>query len=63
MLYRIFSPKFMQSALVLVVVEVVGVCVGLVGVRTSRLSVGEVFGFGEFFDGRRVAEKERREDR
>ena len=45
MLYRIFSPKFMTAALVLVVVDVIGICVALVGVRFNGLSVGEVFGW------------------
>jgi len=46
MLYRIFSPKFMMSAVVLGVVEVVGVVVALMGARYNVLSVGEVFGWG-----------------
>ncbi|KAF1990054.1 hypothetical protein K402DRAFT_325370 [Aulographum hederae CBS 113979] len=45
MLYRIFSPRFMMGAVVLVVVEVVGVLVGVGGVRWSFLSVAEVFGW------------------
>jgi GPI ethanolamine phosphate transferase 3 subunit O len=45
MLYRIFSPKFMTAALVLVVVDVIGICVALVGVRFNGLSVGDVFGW------------------
>jgi len=46
MLYRIFSPKFMVSAVVLLVVDVVGVMVGLVGVRFNVLSVADTFGWG-----------------
>jgi phosphatidylinositol glycan class O len=46
MLYRIFSPKFMTAALVLMVVDFIGVAVALVGVRFNSLSVGEVFGWG-----------------
>jgi phosphatidylinositol glycan class O len=45
MLYRIFSPKFMTAALVLVVVDVIGIFVALVGVRFNGLSVGDVFGW------------------
>jgi phosphatidylinositol glycan class O len=45
MLYRIFSPKFMTAALVLVVVDFIGIAVALVGVRFNTLSVGEVFGW------------------
>jgi phosphatidylinositol glycan class O len=45
MLYRIFSPKFMTAGIVLLVVDVVGVLVALVGVRWNTLSVSEVFGW------------------
>lgn len=45
MLYRIFSPRFMMGGIVVLVVEVVGILVALVGVRSSGLSVGEVFGW------------------
>jgi phosphatidylinositol glycan class O len=45
MLYRIFCPKFMTAAAVLVVVDVIGVLVALMGVRWNMLSVGEVFGW------------------
>lgn len=46
MLYRIFCPKFMTAAIVLVVVDVVGILVGLFGARWNTLSVGEIFGWG-----------------
>ena len=46
MLYRIFSPRFMLGAVVLVVVDIVAIFVGLWGARMSILSVAEVFGFG-----------------
>jgi phosphatidylinositol glycan class O len=46
MLYRIFSPRFMLGATVLIVVDVIGIFVGLWGARMSILSVAEVFGFG-----------------
>lgn len=45
MLYRIFSPRFMLGAAVLLVVDVVAIFVGLWGARMSMLSVAEVFGF------------------
>jgi phosphatidylinositol glycan class O len=45
MLYRIFSPRFMTGAVVLLVVDVVAIFVALLGTRTSFLSVVEVFGF------------------
>nr|OQO30314.1 hypothetical protein B0A51_02402 [Rachicladosporium sp. CCFEE 5018] len=47
MLYRIFMPRMLMSVAVLVVVEVVGVVGGMVGVRWSMGSVGEVFGWEE----------------
>lgn len=46
MLYRIFSPKFMVAAVVLLVVDAVGVLVCLGGVRANVGSVGDVFGWG-----------------
>jgi phosphatidylinositol glycan class O len=46
MLYRIFSPKFMTAAAVLLVVDVTGILVALTGVRFNTLSIGEVFGWG-----------------
>jgi phosphatidylinositol glycan class O len=61
MLYRIFCPRFLTGAAVLVVVDVVVVFVGLVGARTSFLSVGEVFGWGSWAV-ERVAVRERRAD-
>jgi phosphatidylinositol glycan class O len=45
MLYRIFSPKFMTAAFVLLVIDCVGIAVALMGVRWNTLSVGEVFGW------------------
>jgi phosphatidylinositol glycan class O len=46
MLYRIFSPRFMVGAVVLVVVDVVCIAISLWGARMSILSNAEVFGFG-----------------
>lgn len=45
MLYRIFSPRFMVGAVVLIIVDVVGALVALGGVRWNFLSVAEVFGW------------------
>lgn len=44
MLYRIFSPRFMMGAAVLVVVDVITL-VAVAGVRWTVLSVGDVFGW------------------
>ncbi len=46
MLYRIFMPRFLLGATVLVLVDIVAIFVGLWGARMSILSVAEVFGFG-----------------
>lgn len=46
MLYRIFSPKFMLSGVVLLIVDVVGVFIALFGVRFNVISVCEAFGWG-----------------
>lgn len=43
MLYRIFSPRFMLGAMVLLVVDVVCIFIAVTGTRTSFLSVAEVF--------------------
>ena len=45
MLYRIFSPRFMTGAAVLVVVDLVGILVALAGVRGNTLAVADVFGW------------------
>ncbi|KAF3907164.1 hypothetical protein ABW21_db0206872 [Orbilia brochopaga] len=44
MLYRVFSPRFMLGALVLLLTDVVLVGVSVMGVRWNFLAVGEVFG-------------------
>lgn len=46
MLYRIFSPKFMTATVVLLVVEIFGLLIALIGFRLNILSVTEVFGWG-----------------
>ena len=45
MLYRIFSPKFMTAAAVLLVVDVIAILVSLTAVRFNSLSIAEVFGW------------------
>jgi phosphatidylinositol glycan class O len=45
MLYRIFSPRFMTAAVVLLVVDVVVVILSVGGTRWNMLSVAEVFGY------------------
>ncbi|KAI1154670.1 GPI ethanolamine phosphate transferase 3-like protein [Nemania diffusa] len=47
MLYRVFSPRFMMAAAVLLIVDLVGILVTLLGVRTNVLAVGEVFGYAD----------------
>ncbi|KAI2468558.1 GPI ethanolamine phosphate transferase [Annulohypoxylon bovei var. microspora] len=47
MLYRVFSPRFMMAAAVLVIVDLVGIAVALLGVRTNTLAISEVFGFAD----------------
>ncbi|KAI1735599.1 GPI ethanolamine phosphate transferase 3-like protein [Xylaria scruposa] len=47
MLYRVFSPRFMMAAAVLLTVDLVGIVVTLLGVRTNVLAVGDVFGFAD----------------
>ncbi|KAF2878340.1 hypothetical protein BDV95DRAFT_673607 [Massariosphaeria phaeospora] len=48
MLYRIFCPRFLTGALVMLVIDVVCILVALMGARTSLLSVAEVFGWAKF---------------
>lgn len=45
MLYRIFNPRFMVGAVVLLIVDVVGILVAIGNVRWNFLSVAEVFGW------------------
>ncbi|ROT38526.1 GPI ethanolamine phosphate transferase [Sodiomyces alkalinus F11] len=45
MLYRVFSPRFMMGAAVLLTVDLVGILVALTGVKANTLSVSEVFGW------------------
>ncbi|KAG9741054.1 hypothetical protein KCU73_g9033, partial [Aureobasidium melanogenum] len=56
MLYRIFMPRMLLGVVVLLVVELVGVIVGLVGIRSSIRSVAEVFGWGPLIEEAPVPE-------
>lgn len=47
MLYRVFSPRFMMGAALLLVMDLVGILVTLTGVRSNTLAIGEVFGFAD----------------
>jgi phosphatidylinositol glycan class O len=47
MLYRVFGPRFMTAAVVLLVVDVVAIVVSLAGVRCNTMAIGEVFGWAE----------------
>ncbi|KAI0455526.1 GPI ethanolamine phosphate transferase 3-like protein [Xylaria acuta] len=47
MLYRVFSPRFMMAAAILLIVDIVSIVVTLLGVRTNVLAVGDVFGFAD----------------
>ncbi|KAI1128070.1 GPI ethanolamine phosphate transferase 3-like protein [Nemania abortiva] len=47
MLYRVFSPRFMMAAAILLIVDIVGIAVTLLGVRTNVLAVSEVFGYAD----------------
>ena len=46
MLYRIFSPRFMTGAAVLLLVDLVGALVAVGGYRWNILAINEVFGWG-----------------
>jgi len=47
MLYRVFSPRFMMAAAVLLVVDVVGILVALMGTRVNSRAIGDIFGYPE----------------
>jgi len=47
MLYRVFGPRFMMAAVVLVMVEMVAVLVALGGVRANTYGVGDLFGWAD----------------
>ena len=45
MLYRIFSPRFMTGAAVLLTVDLVGIFIAIGGFRWNALSIADVFGW------------------
>jgi phosphatidylinositol glycan class O len=47
MLYRVFSPRFMTGVVILLVVDVMGILISLVGTRTNTFSISEVFGWAD----------------
>ncbi|EGX90838.1 phosphoethanolamine N-methyltransferase, putative [Cordyceps militaris CM01] len=47
MLYRVFSPRFMTAALLLLLLDVLGILITLTGVRSNSLAISEVFGWAE----------------
>jgi len=47
MLFRVFSPRYMMAALVLLTVDVVGILVTLMGTRVNMRAVNDVFGYPE----------------
>lgn len=47
MLYRVFSPRFMVAALLLLLVDVLGILITLPGVRSNSIAISEVFGWAE----------------
>lgn len=47
MLYRVFNPRFMMAAALLIVIDLVGIAVTLTGIRINTLSVSEVFGWAD----------------
>jgi GPI ethanolamine phosphate transferase 3 subunit O len=47
MLFRVFCPRFMLAAAVLLVVDMIGILVTLMGVRINTSSVSEVFGWAD----------------
>lgn len=47
MLYRVFSPRFMTAAVLLLLLDVLGIFITLVGVRNNSIAVSDVFGWAE----------------
>jgi phosphatidylinositol glycan class O len=47
MLYRVFNPRYMAAAIVLLVVDVAAILISLTGYRVNTLAVNEVFGWSE----------------
>lgn len=47
MLYRVFNPRFMLAAVLLLVVDLMGMLVALTGVRSNTHAISEVFGWSD----------------
>ncbi|TWU73516.1 mannose-ethanolamine phosphotransferase gpi13 [Metarhizium rileyi] len=47
MLYRVFCPRYMMAAVLLVVLDLVVLLVTLTGLRSNTLSISEVFGWAD----------------
>ena len=47
MLYRVFSPRFMVAGVSLLVLDLLGLAVALLGLRSNALSIGDVFGWAD----------------
>ncbi|EFZ00808.1 type I phosphodiesterase/nucleotide pyrophosphatase family protein [Metarhizium robertsii] len=47
MLYRVFCPRYMMAAVLLVVLDLIVLLVTLTGLRSNTLSIGEVFGWAD----------------
>lgn len=47
MLYRVFCPRFMLAALVLLAVDIAGILIALTGTRVNTIAISDVFGWAE----------------
>ncbi|KKA29723.1 hypothetical protein TD95_003817 [Thielaviopsis punctulata] len=47
MLYRVFSPRFMMAAVVLVVVDLAAIFIALIGTRCNTIAIGDAFGWAD----------------
>ncbi|KAF6817166.1 GPI ethanolamine phosphate transferase [Colletotrichum sojae] len=45
MLYRVFCPRFMMAAALLLIVDLVALVMTLIGVRSNTMAISEVFGW------------------
>jgi phosphatidylinositol glycan class O len=47
MLYRVFSPRFMMAAVLLLTLDLAGIVITLAGTRCNTLAISEVFGWAD----------------
>ncbi|EOO02285.1 putative gpi ethanolamine phosphate transferase protein [Phaeoacremonium minimum UCRPA7] len=47
MLYRVFMPRFMTAAILLLIVDFIGIAATLTGVRSNTMAISEVFGWAD----------------